>query len=228
MRSSVPNMLTRRRNIVDMMIPTKPNVLRHRIRAHKTLDGAFSSSQVIFEVERGAHFVSPTLQKKGLGAYEDSKRGQTRITFDPEDYKSSLVPGDDEVIYLRVEDYDVALGGYLAPGSILILPPEEYFGVQDSMLTLTGSAPGISATRGESAPTGALSFSLPLFSSSALVQNLDGSNTLLVAFGRGMAMSPVPNNGNFTLVDGSVVEIFAASENGSAVDFTMVFSLTKV
>lgn len=230
---TTPSLLTRSTHIVDLMIRTDPNILRYRVRGHNTLDGAFFGSVEMFTAEKGRHYRSATLLANGTGVCADTKRGMTRITFDPADFAplSPSLPRDDEVLFLRVEDYDIAAAGYLPPGQILIIPPPRHFGVQDSTITVTGSAPGgLGALPGMNpqAVPGLMSFGLPLYSTSATIKNLDGTSNLLVSFNKGMPLVPVPPGDTADVYDGSVVEVFLAAEGSGSVDFSGFFSLTKV
>jgi len=229
--SATPSLLTRAVNQVDLMLRRNVNVLRHRVRGHNTLDGAFSGSVEMFTVEQGRHYLSDTLRRGRRGVVEDEKRGTTRITFDPDDFGplSPSLPSDGEILFLRVEDYSTALGGYLPPGQILLIPPAEHFGVQDSTITIAGSAPGgLSALSGANPPPGVMTFGLPLYSTSANIKNLDTTNNLLVSFNEGMPMVAVAPGDSILISDGSVVEVFVASQNSNAVEFSMFFTLTKV
>lgn len=228
MSSTIPNVISRFTGQVDMFLPTKPNVLRYRVSVHNTLDGAFAGSVPIFTVESGRHYLSESLRKANIGAVDESKARQTRVTFNPDDFVgvSPLVPGEDDILFLRVEDYDIVLGGYLPPSTILVIPQQRYFAVQESVVALTGTAPGISAVAGEKAPPTSLKFALPLYSSTLTVVNLDTTNTLLMSFNGGMV--PVNAEQVIPLVDGSITDVSVASDSGNAVDFTMMFTLTRV
>lgn len=228
--SSIPNLLTRSTNQIDLMIPRKANISKYRIRGHRTLEGASLSPVILFEAQAGTHYRSPQMKRNRLGFVEDSKVGQTRITFDLDEFTSTspFVPPDNNVVYLVVEDFDIASGSYTSPSPILIIPPTSYFGVQNSVVTVYGNAPGITATPGETPPGGSLAFGLPLYSASATLKNLDPANSLLVSFNAGMSMVPVSAGDVFEVNNGSIFDIFVASENGSSVPFTMTFSLMKV
>lgn len=228
MSSSVPNVLSRFTGQIDMFIPVKANITKHRISVHNTLGGAFAGAISIFEAQSAKHYRSPSLVRQGIGYVEESTKGQTRITFNPDDYTSisPLVPGDDDILYLRVEDYDIALGGYLPPSMIMIIPQAQYFGVQDSVVAVTGSAPGISAVSGDPAPPTSLQFTLPLYSSTVTISNLDTTNTLLVGFNSPMV--PIAAGQVLPLVDGSIVDVAVAAAGGTAVDFTLLFTLSRV
>jgi hypothetical protein len=212
------------------MIPEEPNTSRYRFRGHKSLDGAFLGSAEMFEVLSGAHFVSPTPQSEGrTGAVEDSKRGQTRVLFDPNDYASHpSLPPDSEMLFLRVEDFDIAAQAYLPPGPILLVPTVYQFGFQDSTITIYGTAPGVSAVPGDKPPATSLIFALPLFTTSVTIVNLDGVNSLLVSTNRGTPMVPIPADGVINIDTGSISEMAVASENGNEVTFSMFLTMTKL
>jgi hypothetical protein len=230
--NTVPSLITRATNHVDLMIKQDVNVLRYRVRGHRTLNGAQFGSVAMFVADSGRHYRSVTLRQKGIGVVEDSKRDMTRITFDPADFQatSPSLPSDGEVLFLRVEEFSVATGGYLPPGQILIVPPAETFGVQDSTITVAGIAPGglLGAIPGSKPPPESLSFGLPLYSTSATISNLDANNNLLISFNEGMPMVVVKPNDEIVIPDGSVVEVFVASQAVNAVEFSMFFTLTKV
>jgi len=229
--SATSSLLTRSVHLVDLMIKKDPNILRYRVRGHCTLDGAFFGAVEMFTVQKGSHYRSHTLLVNKTGVVEDSKRGMTRITFDPDDFgpTSPSLPKDHDVLFLRVEDYSIALGGYLPPGQILIIPPPEFFGVQDSTITVAGTAPGgVGATQGANPPPGAMTFGLPLYSTSANITNLDSTNNLLVSFNEGLPMVAIAPKSSVLISDGSVVEVYVASSVANPVEFSMFFTLTKV
>lgn len=234
--STIPNLITRARNRVVMTIPENPLISGYRIRGHNTLDGAFAGGVVMFEVKSGTRYRSPDLCRQRLGLVEGSLANITKIVFDPDEFAplSANLPTDQQVLYLTVEDYDIALGGYQPPSTILVIPNARYFGVQNSALLITGCAPGLASppAPGDVPPTGALSFALPLYASNCQIKNLDPADDLLVSFDRGMglmAVSPVSSDPvGLSVDDGSVVEVHVVSRSADPVDFTGVFSLTKV
>lgn len=229
--SSTPNILDRKVNVVELSIPVKPGVSKYRLRGHKTLDGAFVGTVAMMEAESGIQTRSPGLRVSGRNrTMGETIRGYTRIALDPDEFTalSPSLPTDRETLFLRVEDFDLALGGYLPPGQILIVPPADYFGVQNSTISLFGTAPGLSALPGEYPPLGAMSFGLPLYSTSGEITNLDGADALLVSFGEGQLMASIPAGGSFPIDDGSVIEVFLASASGNPIEFSASFSLTKV
>lgn len=228
---TTPNVLDRKVNVVEMSIRNNPNVSKYRIRGHRTLDGAFVGSVEMLEVQAGIHTRSQGLVQSGRNkTYGETVRGYTRIGIDPDEFTSvsPVLPSDSEFLFLRVEDFDIAAQAYLPPGQILVIPPASYFGVQDSTITLHGTSPGISAVAGEVPPPGSMSIALPLYSTSGNITNLDGTDALLVSFGKGMPMTPVASGDDLPITDGSVVEVFVASTTGNPLEFSATFSLTKV
>lgn len=228
---SVPNVSRRRPKVIEFFINNKPDVTKYRIRVHRTLDGAFTGSVAIFEVEKGTHYLSRRLRQRGFrGSFYTSLGNTTKATIDIDDFTSvsSVVPNDRETVYMRVEDFRPAAGGYTAPGQILVVPPFEFFGMVNSVVAVTGSAPGISAVVGDSPPPTALCFAMPLATKSVTLLNLDPANNLLISTNEGGAMIPIVPQRPFEISDGSIVELYAASSTGAAVNFSATFTLDKV
>lgn len=227
---TTPNLLTRSTNLVDLRIKQDVNVTGYRVRGHKTLNAAFAGSTAMFTVDRGRHYLSPTLRRNKTGVVADTKRGTTRITFDPDDFGplSPNFPTDNEMLYLRVEDFSVALGAYLPPGQILLIPPAIHFGIANSAITVSGTAPAnLGAIQGEKAPPGSMSFGLPLYSPIGSIQNLNGPDNLLVSFREGMPMDSIAPGGTLLIPRGSIVEVLVASQGVNPVNFSMIFTLTR-
>lgn len=110
--------------------------------------------QALFQVTRGQHFRSTTLRRKGLGLYEQNRRGQTHVVFSIEDFitpgAGQPLPPDGEWLFLRVQENRLGvgllnLGGDPADpalGPVYCVPPASFFGMESAPVTLGGIAPG--------------------------------------------------------------------------------------
>lgn len=230
-------LLQRSVHLIDVLVRNSPEVKGYRLWAARSIDDAYGTIEgavndsgvsgtgglLILEAMAKKVAASTSIIRRGV-MMSDVLRDQTRFLFDVDDYivpaagpTISLVPSDDEFVYLRVQENRGALG-WLAvdsgasknadqpyKGPILIVPTAPFFGRFASVMTFTGSAPD---------GTGCTSGSVPLFDAtmqnppplhivvprpmgSMAIYNTEavGGNDLLVSFGPGMPMIKIPPQG---------------------------------
>lgn len=216
-------------NLVTLRVPVDPNVTRLRVSGHKTLNGAAASGVNMFEAPQGEHFRSPEVARKGLDRLgsPSTLRHATVLSFDPDEYQplSANLPFDKDVLHLVVEGFSPALGSWLSPSPVLIIPPAEFFGLAQHSIPVSGQAPGITAVAGAIPPANALKFALPKASSHAEVVPLTSGETLMVSFHRGMPMAAAPFTAGTVDFAGNHSECYVASGSGTVVDFSINFAM---
>jgi len=219
--ATIPRILGRYPNRVDLSLRNDPNILEYKIIANKTLSGASGGTVELFRVLRDRHYRSPSLVRKKLAMIDGSKRGLTMISFDINDFASSdiNIPADDEPIYLQVQGYYIASGAFGTTSPIIYIPTSDVFNSIGKSLSISDSAPGITATIGSPPPAGSLAMTFPVGSQSLEILNLDAINALLVSYGANQPMLSIPAMG--TVRAYPVDEIYLASANAAAVGFSI-------
>ena len=238
-RYTHPNLIERFPGRISLSIARNPQISGYRLRGASILDDAYGNGHgvpgaaagpfLITDVLAGDFFRSPTLARNRVGAVEESFRDQTRILFDIMDYQApaNILPVDSDVLYLRLQEYDRALGGLTPLGPIFIIPPPGFFSMPLPTLTFGGNAPGVVAVNGRQPPPDSERIFLPNFAGSAEIHNLHPTNSLMVAFGDGQPMVQV-TGASFVAVPGNFNEIIIASPlNNSAVPFAVTAQITN-
>ena len=226
---SIPNIVGRFDRLVDLSIPPEPHVFKYRLKAHRILDQSFlTGGVVLFEAFRGRRFQSPSVKKNRLGIIDEVDRGQTRILFDPNDYKANdpaNLPGDKETIYLRVEKYDAVNLTWLPAGPILIILPPVASGIKNYAFTIAGTAPSV-GTPGQNPPaTGAMNFYLPLYTKSATISNTGGGD-LYISSNEGSPFAEIKAGATpVEIYSGSLSEVFLG---GTGTTFSIFVALEKL
>lgn len=238
--ATIPNILYRAPNLVVMTIPDKAGVSRFRIRAHKTLTGAATAgaTDVVFEVDKGAHFKSESVQKKGRGYpyAPGSTRGHAWCAFDPDDFYDpttagvAQLPPDDQYGFYRVEEFSIAANAYLAEGPILIVPPAGFWSTQDPAMALQVSIPQTSGNeadlKGVPAPAAAIRIHMPGALKSGHVRNLD-NKVLYYSLGDKAPMARIPNSGEISLFSGVSDMLVLATTDAGGCDVSALLGLSS-
>lgn len=141
-----PRIMERSTNLIDLQIPGVPGISRFRVQGHYMLQGAFLGGDFLFEALAGTTYASPSVIKRGHAHIPDAMHntgGATRVRFDLNDFSLPInnIPTDDFIVYLRIQAYSQAKGGFLPPGPIVPLPPVVSYGGGKLNLTLAGQAP---------------------------------------------------------------------------------------
>lgn len=196
----IPNILDRAKQLARIQFINNEDILAYRVRVANTLDNAYGPNNgvggvgttALFDVLRGRSFISKTIRQRGTGISGDITRGQTRATFDPNEYfgLTPEVPPDNNLWFLRVQVSTVASAalagsvpagfpGGVFPGTadetnqskILIMRDPDFQSVPRPALSLYGTAPDIGAVPGLPAPPGAMVFGVPAFADAIVITN---------------------------------------------------------
>jgi len=228
--STVPDLLYRFPGMVDLKFNHVPGVSKFRLKAHTNLNDAYGSgggvggsgTDTLFEVTSGSNFFSPSVQKK-RPQLPGTIKNATRVVFSGSDYSlpTNGIPLDDQIMFLRIQEFHVGSNAWLPEGPIKIIFPPRFTHVANPALTLSGSAPGVSGVRGNSPPNTSLRITFPFQARSFTITNLDGSNELLLSTGEFLPLHEIPANTDSFHI-GGISEIFlCSSQNGTPVNFSL-------
>jgi len=233
----IPSIQYRTPNQINMNLPIMAGVPKIRVSGAARLNDAYGNVAGVggggvipmFEVQSGATYTSPSLKARRLPAVEETGRGLTRMAFDLDDFATpaqpagtSYLPTDDQSVFLRIELWNPALGGWNPPGPILIVPPYDFFTTKEPVFTVTGNAPnmGIAAWPGalpDFLPPSVLNFLVPAYSTSISLENLGvaGAAPIFAAFHPGVPPTVVKADRDFGLTGSGVPEYFIASPDAN-------------
>lgn len=242
-----PNVLDRSVGYTTLQFRNNPDILGYRIRVANSLDNAYGAfngvggtgTTALFDVARGRTFISKKIRQKRTGISGDITRGQTRATFDPNEYfgLSPEVPPDSDLWFLRVQVTTASTGGYplgfpggAFPGTtsifdesdILVMQNPGFFSVPRPALTLAGTAPDVGAVGGLPAPAESLRFHVPAFADAMVITNL-GPGTLFFSVGAGLPMIPISAGSTLSHSSGMKDEITLAG-SGSNPQYSVLVS----
>ena len=233
MEGRVPNLLERSQGLVDLTLRDKADTTKYRILAHRNLDSCRTGATTILsDITKGSMYRSPTLVRKGLGRTMDNNRGLTRITFDISDFADGgggtapTVPLENEIIYLRVQEFSRSANAYLNAGPILVIPPTGFFNIRNPLLQIGGVAPNTTVSLGtplSSPGTGdQLHLVFPFYSQTNNIRNLSTTNSLAYSSGHSMPAMLLPSENDFGLTSAAYSELILAGDGG---DVSFVVSL---
>lgn len=218
--SVVPRLVKRAAGIMDLVIRNRPGVIGYRLSAAKDLDTAFTAPTNFLTVRSGDVFSSPTVQRNRAYRNDGSNRGLTRLWLDINDYASATIPGDTDILYLRVAEQTAA--GFLPDGPILVVPPPDFFETGRRNLVIVGTAPDLPSRGNNLPPEDALRVYLPKFAEELRVYNegAAGGDDLYFSLGIGLVEMRVPAEINRSYAESGANEILLRG-SGGAVPFTM-------
>jgi len=201
----VPSILDRSKGYMTLQFINDPDILGYRIRVANSLDNAYGvfngvggvGTEAIFDINRGQTLRTKAIRLKGLGVSGDITRGQTRATYDPNEFfdppTTTVVPPDNQLTFMRVQVRTTAapaFPGGAFPGTftaldqskIIIIQDPRYFEVPRPALSLYGTAPALAgAVPGLPAPPGAMIFGVPAFADAMVITNHDAALPLYFA-----------------------------------------------
>lgn len=195
-----------------------------------------AGAELLFPVTRGNFFRSISLRRKGLGLSEGNRKGQTHFVFDPEDFVGPglNLPLDDAWLFLRVQERRfgsfLTIGADPALGAIYCVPPAIFFGQDQPVLGLTGTAPGGTALADGAIPDFVedltdvnprpmhIVFPRPLSAISIVNTSV---NDLLLSFGPGQMVQTVASGSDVTLMKGRTKEIIVGSSAAGGTTFRL-------
>lgn len=243
--ATVAEIVERTTRLIDIKLPKDPRVPQYRLWGAHTLDDAYGAptgsavtgagAVQILEVMRGEYIRTPGLVKRGAGLVEESFRNMTRVKFDIEEFSDPGLPQDDEFLFLRVQEYNLAQGdfgtvqgaidtGNPILGPIKVIPSAAYFGNPTAAITIAGTAPTNTGCVFGSIPVfhddwqapNPMQISLPLRTTAFQIQ-VFSATAILVSFGMGMPMTRITNTEAmyFQATAAAIKDIVLASSDNS-------------
>lgn len=238
--ATIPSVLYRAPNLVVMTFPTKAGISKFRLRGHNTLTGAVTTAatDIMFEIDAGAHWKSSSVLAKG-GTYPympGNTRGHAWVAFDPDDFYDPTtaavdkLPSDAMFAYYTVQEFSIAANAYLAEERrVFIVPPAAFWGVPNPSITMTVDVPQTTATEseleGQMPPVAAVKIHFPGRVTSGFIQNLE-AETLYYSVGGNTPMIRIPNSGSANLFHGVSDEICLASIAAGGCKVSGLFGLS--
>jgi hypothetical protein len=213
----IPSILDRSKGYMTLQFRNTPDILGYRIRVSNSLNNAYgpfngvpgdpAGAEGIFDVQRGQCLRTKQIRIKKLGVMGDITRGQTRATFDPNEFfnppTTTTVPPDSQLIFMRVQIRTTAsptFPGGAFPGTftaanqsdILVVQTPDFFSAPSPALTLYGTAPGLAtAVLGLPAPPESMVIHVPASGWDVVVINHDLVNPLYLSLGNGLPLIQV-------------------------------------
>lgn len=132
------NVIRRRKNFADILIPKAPTTQKYRLLAAPTFDGSFVQ---IIEADISSGYLDPALMISGQAAAMTSLNnpGQIRVTFDPATFAGAASIADGNIFWLKFQAVDFAGAPGTATNPIMVLPEDKLRG--DSSIVIAGVAP---------------------------------------------------------------------------------------
>ena len=250
----IPNILERAKQFALLQFINDKDILGYRIRVANSLDNAYGTANgvtgagttAIFEVLRDRTFISPVIRKKKTGLSGDITRGQTRATFDPNEYfgLSAVVPPDSYLWFLRVQVSTVATAavagsvqagypGGVFPGTasasdqskILIMRDPDFQSVPRPALSLYATAPALAgAVPGLPAPPEALVFGVPAFADAIVITNHNATDPLFFAVGTDQPLMQIDPATSISHASGMKDDLVFCAAAGDNPNFSLLIS----
>lgn len=216
----------RHQGVVDLAIFNNPTYRAFRVNGGMTLDDAFNASVAMMTVPVGQGYRSRTLRRSGKYGVDDSSKGLTRIVFDPNDFASASLPGDDQVGFLRAQGIDHG-GVAQAEGPILVVPLPGFFSSENISLPVKGTAPSVAALANGYPPPDALWMRTPRVCGDVTVVNAEVApgSSLHVSLA-GMPEFEIPAGTTFTFKNAGAV-LFSFRGQGGTVAFRATFAIVN-
>jgi len=190
--TSLPlNIIRRRANLVDLLIPRDPAVQGYRVRGALNFDAAFTT---MLTADISSGYLDPAVNRQKLHVVNN--RDHIRIVFDPQTFNGgapNLVDSDPFWLTFQPVDFTGTPGVESDP--MMVLPEANLRG--DSRIAIAGNAPS-----GASVADSQL-IHLPMRVQDFVIRNNDGANELLVAFQVGGAEVLIASGEQMSFKDGA-------------------------
>jgi hypothetical protein len=236
-----PSVLNRSTGFMTLQYVNDPDILGYRLRVANSLDNAYGAfngvpgvgTTALFDVGRGRTLITKPIRLKGTGVSGDITRGQTRATFDPNEFfgLSPEVPPDSNLWFMRTQVRTAASPAF--PGTadninqsiILIVQGPDYFSVPRPALSLYATAPGVTgATPGLPAPPEALVFGVPAFADAIVITNHDAALPLFFAASLEQPLMQIDPGTSISHASGMKDELVFAAAPGGNPNFSVLIS----
>jgi hypothetical protein len=205
------NVIRRRANLADILIPKSLTTEKYRLLAAPNFDGSFVQ---IIEANISSGYLDPALviSNRVATLHSVNNPGQIRVTFDPETFAVLASIADADIIWLKFQAVDFAGLAGTASNPIMILPEVKLRG--DSSITIAGLAPNAADV------AGSLQLDLGYRMQDIAIRNEEGATPLYVATEAGGAEVKVDGGSltlsQYTLAFGAQGTIFVRGGGGTA------------
>jgi len=194
----IPSIFDRSRGYVTLQFKNNPDILGYRIRVADSLNNAYgpfngvvptagAGTEALMDIQRGQILRTKAIRLRRLGMLGDSTRGQSRVTYDPNEFYNPpttlVIPPDNQLGFLRVQVRTTAnptFPGGAFPGTanatdqsrIVIMQDPRFYETPRPALTLYGTTPALAtAVPGLPAPPEAMVLSVPGFADNMVITN---------------------------------------------------------
>lgn len=161
------NIIRRRPNLLDALIPKSPSTRGYRLKASETFSGVFTQ---ILEADIGSGYLDPTINPAVLHTVNNP--GHIRVVFNPQNFNGVAGIVDARMFWLKFQPVDFAGAAGAESPPVMVLPEENLRG--DSVIMFTGTAPNVTAPN-------ALPLYLSLRMQDITIRNNEASASLFVA-----------------------------------------------
>jgi len=234
-----PSVLYRSPAFMVLQYINNPDILGYRVRVANSLDNAYGpdngvggvGTTALFDVDRGRTLITRPIRLKRTAISGDITRGQTRATFDPNEFfgLSPEVPPDSHLWFVRTQVRTAAAPAFpvtadnINQSVITIVQDPDYFAVPRPALSLYGTAPDIGAVPGLPAPPEAMVFGVPAFADAILITNHDAAAPLFFAASLEQPLLQVDAQTTISHASGMKDELVFAA-NGANPNFSILVS----
>ena len=234
-----PSVLDRSAGRLLLQYINDPDITDYRVRVANSLDNAYGpdngvggvGTTALFDVGRGRTLITKPIRQKGTGISGDITRGQTRATFDPNEFfgLSPEVPPDNNLWFVRTQVRTVAAPVFpvtatnLNQSIILIVQSPGYFSVPRPALSLYATAPDIAAVPGFPAPPEAMVFGVPAFADAIVITNHDAALPLFFAASLEQPLMQIDPLSTISHASGMKDELVFAASGGNP-NFSILIS----
>ena len=235
-----PSVLNRSAAFMTLQYINDNDILGYRVRVADTLDNAYGAfngvggvgTTALFDVGRGRTLITKPIRQKRTGISGDITRGQTRATFDPNEFfgLSPEVPPDTHLWFVRTQVRTTAAPAF--PGTadninqsiITIVQGPDYFSVPRPALSLYGTAPSLAtAGPGLPAPPEAMVWGVPAFADAIVITNPDAALPLYFAASLEQPLMQIDPSTSISHASGMKDEIVVCSTGGNP-NFSILIS----
>jgi hypothetical protein len=166
------NVVRRRPNILDLLIPKQANVKGYRLQAATNFDATFTT---ILTADISSGYLDPAVDRNKLNALNNPN--QIRVVFDPQTFFTPTGIEDSKQFWLKFVPVNFAGVPGTASSPCLILPDSNLRG--DSRAVIHGDAPSGTTV------ANSLEILLPFRTQDLEIRNREASTDLYVALSEG-------------------------------------------
>ena len=200
------NVIRRRANFVDILMPKLAGVKGYRLRSASNFDASFTD---LLTADIAASYLGPGINRGSVHMVNNNDH--VRAIFNP----TSEGLTDNAAIWLKFQPVDFAGTPGTESLPILLLPDDAHS--LDGRFVIRGNAPSAANI------TGSQEIGLPRRVSDLTITNLDTADELLVAFTDGGPEHEIAATETFTFTYGALERLIVRGDS-AIVEFTATFT----